>query len=139
MQIQREAVSDYLVKMAVPEETTLKVEARKRSYTEGVKVGLFLLLIGGVLKAAACDGNLYTIDQSVPLVLPGTLPIWSQLWTNLKTVFVRFAIFNVYKIVLRIYVFSAVSIWQQAILTGRKETSSKVCLSRIASKLRTAY
>ena len=41
MQIQREAVSDYLVKMAVPEETTLKVEARKRSYTEGVKVGLF--------------------------------------------------------------------------------------------------
>ena len=75
MQIQQEAVSDYLVKTAIPEETTLQVEARRSAFIEGMQVGTFLLLPGGASQAAACDGNLYTIDHSLPIALPGTLPI----------------------------------------------------------------
>ena len=75
MQIQQEAVADYLVKTAIPGETTLQVEARKRAFIEGMQVGTFLLLPGGVSQAAACDGNLYTIDHSLPIALPGTLPL----------------------------------------------------------------
>ena len=75
IQIQQEAVSDYLDKTAIPGETALQVEARRRAFIEGMQVGTFLLLPGGVSQAAACDGNLYTIDHSMPIALPGTIPI----------------------------------------------------------------
>ena len=42
---------------------------------EGMQVGTFLLLPGGVSQAAACDGNIYTIDHTKPIALPGTLPL----------------------------------------------------------------
>ena len=75
MQIHREAVSDYLDKTAVPGETALHIEARKRAFIEEKQVGTFLLLPGGVSQTAACDGNVYTINQSVSAALPGTLSI----------------------------------------------------------------
>ena len=75
LQIQQEAVSDYLDKTTIQGETALQVEARRRTFIEGMQVGTFLLLPGGVSQAAACDGNLYTIDHSIPIALPGTIPI----------------------------------------------------------------
>ena len=75
MQIQQEAVSDYLNKTAIHGETALKVEARKRAFIEGMHVGTILLLPGGVSQVAACDFNFYTFDHSLPTALPETLPI----------------------------------------------------------------
>ena len=64
LQIQQEAVSDYLDK------TDYQVEARRRAFIEGMQVGTFLLLPRGVSQAAACDGNLYTIDHSIMIPYP---------------------------------------------------------------------
>ena len=75
LQIQREAVTDYLRKTAFLGESADQLEARKRAFMEGMQVGTFLLLPGGVSQAAACDGNIYTIDHSRPIALPGTLPL----------------------------------------------------------------
>ena len=75
MQIQQEAVSYYLDTTAIPGETALQIEARKKAFIEGMQVGTFLLLPGGVSPAAACDGNFYTIDHSLPIDLLKTLPI----------------------------------------------------------------
>ena len=75
MQIQNEAVTDYLRKTAVLGEKTDQLEARKRAFIEGMHVGIFLLLPGGVSQAAACDGNIYTIDHTRPIALPGRLPL----------------------------------------------------------------
>ena len=75
LQIQQEAVSDYLDKTTIPGEAALQVEARRRAFIDGMQVGTFLLFPGGVSQAAACDGNLYTIDHSIPIALPGTIPI----------------------------------------------------------------
>ena len=75
LQIQQEAVSDYLDKTTIPGEAPLQVEARRRAFIEGMQVGTFFLLPGGVSQAAACDCNLYTIDHSIPIALPGTILI----------------------------------------------------------------
>ena len=75
LQIQQEAVSDYLDKTTIPGETALQVEARRRAFIDRMQVGTFLLHPGGVSQTAACDGNLYTIDHSIPIALPGTIPI----------------------------------------------------------------
>ena len=75
MQIQNEAVTDYLRKTAVLGETTDQIEARKRSLIEGMQVATFLLLPGGVSQAVACNGNIYTIDHTRPIALPGSLPL----------------------------------------------------------------
>ena len=73
-QIQCE-VTDYLRKTAILGELADQLEARKRAFLEGMQVGTFLLLPGGVSQAAACDGNIYTIDHTKPIALPGTLPL----------------------------------------------------------------
>ena len=75
LQIQQEAVSDYLDKTTIPGETALQVEARRRAFIERMQVGTFLLHPGGVSQAAACDGNLYTVDHSTPIALPDPIPI----------------------------------------------------------------
>ena len=75
LQIQSEAVTDYLCKTAILGESADQLEARKRAFMEGSQVGTFLLLPGGVSQAAACDGNIYTIDHTRPIALPGTLPL----------------------------------------------------------------
>ena len=75
LQIQSEAVRDYLRKTAILGESADQLEARKRAFMEGMQVGTFLLLPGGVSQAAACDGNVYTIDHSRPIALPWTLPL----------------------------------------------------------------
>ena len=75
VQIQNEAVMDYLHKTATLGESANQLEARKRAFIEGMQVGTFLLLPGGVSQAAACDGNVYTIDHTRPIALPGTLPL----------------------------------------------------------------
>ena len=74
-QIQDEVVNDYLIKTALQGETEQQRQARGRAFLEGMQAGAFLLLPGGVSQAAACDGNLYTINPNLPMALPGTLPI----------------------------------------------------------------
>ena len=75
LQIQSEAVTDYLRKTAILGESADQLEARKRAFLEGMQVGTFLLLPGGVSQAAACDGNIYTIDHTRPIALSRTLPL----------------------------------------------------------------
>ena len=75
MQIQNEAVTDYLHKTAVLGETADQLEARKRAFIEGMKVRTFLLIPEGVSQAAACDGNNYTRDHTRHIALPGTLSL----------------------------------------------------------------
>ena len=75
LQIQSEAVTDYLRKTAILGESADHLEARKRVLMEAMQVGTFLLLPRGVWQAAVCDGNVYTIDHSRPIALPGTLPL----------------------------------------------------------------
>ena len=75
LQIQSEAVTDYLRKTAILGESADQLEARKRAFLEEMQVGTFLLLPGGVWQAAACDGNIYAIDHTKPIALPGTLPL----------------------------------------------------------------
>ena len=75
LQIQSEAVTDYLRKTAILGESADQLEARKRAFMEGIQVGIFLLLPGGASQSAACDGNVYTIGHTRPIALPGTLPL----------------------------------------------------------------
>ena len=80
MQIQREAVSDYVNKTATStfRRNSLTSRSAQASLQRG-KVGTFLLVHGGVLQAANFYtffyGNFYTIDQSISAALPGTLPL----------------------------------------------------------------
>ena len=74
-QIKDEPVIDYMHKTAVPNETLQQFNARRMAFLEGMEIGTFLLLPGGVSQAAACDGNFYTIDASRQNALPGTLPL----------------------------------------------------------------
>ena len=73
MQIQREAISEYLDKTGIPGKQPYKSRCARGFFIEGMQVLTFLLLPGGGSQAAACTGNLYTIDQSVSTVLPGAL------------------------------------------------------------------
>ena len=75
VRIQSEAVMEYLRKTAILGESADQLEARKKAFMEGMQVGTLLLLPGGVSQAAACDGNVYTIDHIRPIALPGTLPL----------------------------------------------------------------
>ena len=63
IQIQSEAVTDYLGKTAILGESADQLEARKRAFMEGMQVGTF------------CDGNVDTIDHMRLIALPGTLPL----------------------------------------------------------------
>ena len=63
-QIKDEAVIDYLQKTANRNVSLQQFNARRIAFLEGLEIGTFLLLSGGVSQAAACDGNLYTIDSS---------------------------------------------------------------------------
>ena len=74
-QIQDEAVIDYLHKTAVYGELPEQFNARRLAFLEGMNVGSFMLIPGGVSQAAACDGNLYSISHSYQRALPNTLPI----------------------------------------------------------------
>ena len=74
-QIREEAVNDYLDKTVVVGETLAETQARKRAFLDGMTAGTFLLMPGGVSRAAACDGNYYTISYSCYQDLPGTLPL----------------------------------------------------------------
>ena len=71
-QIKNEVI-DYMHRTAIPNETPQQFNARRMAFLEGVEIGTFLLLPGGVSQAAACDGDFYTIDASRQNVLPGTL------------------------------------------------------------------
>ena len=74
-QIKDEVVIDYMHRTAIPNETPQQFNARRMAFLEGMEIGTFLLLPGGVSQAAACDGNFYTIDASRQNALPGTFPL----------------------------------------------------------------
>ena len=74
-QVKDEAVTDYLHRTAIPNQSLQQFDARRLVFLEGMEIGTFLLLPGGVSQAAAGDGNLYTIDSSRQYALLGTLPL----------------------------------------------------------------
>ena len=72
-QIQDEAVIDYMHKTAVRGESPEQFNARRLAFLEGMKVGCFMLIPGGVSQASACDGNLYSICHNYQKALPNTI------------------------------------------------------------------
>ena len=74
-QIQDEAVIDYLHKTAIRGESAEQFNARRLAFLEGMKVGCFMLIPGGVSQASACDGNVYSICHNYKKVQPYTLPL----------------------------------------------------------------
>ena len=74
-QIQDEAVIDYLHKTTIQGESALQFNARRLAFLEGMKVGCFMLIPGGVSQASACDGNLYSISHNYKKAQPNTLPL----------------------------------------------------------------
>ena len=74
-QIQDEAVIDYLHKTAVRGESAEQFNARRLAFLEGMKVGCFMLIPGGVSQASACDGNTYSICHSYKKAEPFTVPL----------------------------------------------------------------
>ena len=55
-------------------ETLAETQARRRASLDGMNAGAFLLMPGGVSRAAACDGNWYSVGYNYG-TLAGTLPI----------------------------------------------------------------
>ena len=74
-QIQDEAVIDYLHKTAVRGGTPEQFNARRLAFLEGMKVGCFMLIPGGVSQASACDGNMYSICHDYKKAQPYTIPL----------------------------------------------------------------
>ena len=54
-QIQDEAVIDYLHKTAVRGESMEQFKARRLAFLEGMMVGSFMLILGGLSQVAACN------------------------------------------------------------------------------------
>ena len=74
-QIRAETVNDYIDKTVVPGETLAETERRKMAFLDGMAVGKYLLIPGGVSQAAACDGNWYSVAFGYDRVFPGTIPL----------------------------------------------------------------
>ena len=73
-QIQEETVNEYLGRTVTVGETLAETQARRRAFLDDMNAGAFLLMPGGVSRAAACDGNWYSVGYNYG-TLPGTLPI----------------------------------------------------------------
>ena len=73
-QIQEETVNEYLDRTVTVGETLAETQARRRAFLDGMNAGAFLLMPGGVSRAAACDGNWYSVGYNYD-TLPGTLPM----------------------------------------------------------------
>ena len=74
-QIQDEAVIDYLYKTAIRGESPKQFNARRLAFSEGMKVGCFMLIPGGVSQAYACDGNSCSICHDYQKAQPNTIPL----------------------------------------------------------------
>ena len=74
-QIQDEAVIDYLHKTAIRGESPEQFNARSLAFLEGMKVGCFMLIPGGMSQASACDGNMYSICHDYKKAQPYTIPL----------------------------------------------------------------
>ena len=74
--IVKETVENYLQKTAVQGESLMDVEARRTAFVAGLEAGTFMFVPSGLSQAAACDGNLYTMNTETAIgkALPGTLP-----------------------------------------------------------------
>ena len=73
-QIQEETVNEYLDRTVTVGETLAETQARRRAFLDGMNANAFLLMPGGVSRAAACDGNWYSVGYNYN-TLPGTLPM----------------------------------------------------------------
>ena len=56
-QIQDETVNEYLDTTVTVGETLAETQAKRRAFLDAMHAGAFLLMPGGVSRAAACDGN----------------------------------------------------------------------------------
>ena len=86
-EIQVEAVIDYLHKTAIRGEAPEQFNARRLAFLEGMKVGCFMLIPGGVSHASACDGNLYSICHDYQKAQHNTIPL--NLNFQVKTAFIK--------------------------------------------------
>ena len=71
------AVQEYLRRTWIEGESRESVDSRRVAFLAGLQAGTFMFVPRGLSQAAACDGNLYTMDTgvSVQKALPGTLPL----------------------------------------------------------------
>ena len=71
-----ETVRNYLQRTAVQGESDSDEETRRVAFIAGIEAGTFMFVPRGLSQAAACDGNLYTMNTQTAIgrALPGTLP-----------------------------------------------------------------
>ena len=76
-QIVEETVQTYLQRTMEEGEATGSIELRKRAFLAGMEAGTFMFVPRGLSQAAACDGNMYTMNTGTTIgrALPGTLPL----------------------------------------------------------------
>ena len=73
-QVQEQTVNDYLDKTVMVGENHAETQARRRAFLDGMNAGTFLLMPGGVSRAASCDRNWYSIEYNYD-TLHGSLPM----------------------------------------------------------------
>ena len=75
--IMESAVEEYLKRTWMAGEPQNSVDCRRSAFVAGLEAGTFMFVPRGLSQAAACDGNLYTMDTGVTAqkALPGTLPL----------------------------------------------------------------
>ena len=75
--IMETAVQEYLKRTWNINEPKESVDSRKAAFMAGLEAGTFMFVPRGLSQAAACDGNLFTMDTGfvVQKALPGTLPL----------------------------------------------------------------
>ena len=58
-------------------ESLASVDERRKAFLAGMEAGTFMFVPRGLSQAAACDGNLYTMNTGTTIgrALPGTLPL----------------------------------------------------------------
>ena len=76
-QIVEDTVQTYLQRTMEEGEAAGSVELRKRAVLAGMEAGTFMFVPRGLSQAAACDGNMYTMNTGTTIgrALPGTLPL----------------------------------------------------------------
>ena len=75
--IEEETVQTYLQRTMEEGKPTETIELRRRAFLAGMEAGTFMFVPRGLSQAAACDGNLYTMNTGTTIgrALPGTLPL----------------------------------------------------------------
>ena len=63
-QVIEETVADYLNQTAQPGETVRERQIKTNAFIDGIQSGVFTSILPGVSQAAACDGLVYSVNNS---------------------------------------------------------------------------